>query len=354
MANHKVPPTGANKSGDNTSQIITGKQPIMATRNCNHWIAIAVVTAILGLAGWSGVNAQVQSGSVLAVVNDVAITQHDLSVEAAHLNAELEFRNQPLDDGQLSQLRNQLVENLIDRELLYQQAQQRKIRIQKRWVDLELKKLKYQLGNRAAYRRFLENTGMTERSLRARIEKGLIVRRLLRREVIRQIKVSQAEMLAFYHEQPGYFQRNERIRTRHILIAFNDKSDKVERGNALLRIQSIQLMLHENTDFASLALEHSDDPSNVRGGDIGYLERQQLTNDFAKAAFALEPGQVSDIVETRFGFHLIKMIDRIPPSRMTYRSARAKIERTLRRNKEKKATDVYLARQRRRASISRP
>ncbi len=325
----------------------------MAIRNRKHWIVTTVIAALIGLAGWSGAMAQVQSGSVLAVVNDVAISQQDLSIEAAQLKAELQFRNRLLSNGQLSRLRKQLIENLIDRELLYQQAQQRNIQIRKRWVDLALKELKNQLGNRAAYKRFLENTGLTESILRARIQKGLIIRRLLRREVIRQIKVSEAEMQAFYRKHPEYFQRKERIRVRHILIAFGDENDKVKRGNALLRIQSIQLMLHENADFASLALEHSDDPSKVRGGDIGYLERQQLIKDFTEAAFALEPGQVSDIVETRFGYHLIKAIDRIPPSRMAYRNARDKIERTLRRNKEKKATEAYLAQQRRRASISR-
>jgi parvulin-like peptidyl-prolyl isomerase len=161
-------------------------------------------------------------------------------------------------------------------------------------------------------------------------------------------------MQAFYRKHPDYFQRQERIRARHILIAFADKNDKIERGKALLRIQSIQSMLHDNADFASLALKHSDDPSKVRGGDIGYLERHQLIKDFADAAFALEPGEVSDIVETRFGYHLIKAIDRTPPSHMVYRSVRSKIERTLRRNKEKKATEAYLAQQRRQATISRP
>ena len=218
----------------------------MATRNCKHWIAAAVVAAMICFAGWSDAMAQIQSGSVLAVVNDVAITQQDLTLEAAQLKAELKFRNRPLSNGQLSRLRKQLIENLIDRELLYQQAQQRNIQIRKRWVDLALKELKNQLGDRAAYQRFLENTGMTGSMLHARIQKGLIIRRLLRREVIRQIKVSEAEMQAFYRKHPEYFQHKERIRVRHILIAFGEKNDKVERGNALLRIQSIQLMLHEN------------------------------------------------------------------------------------------------------------
>jgi parvulin-like peptidyl-prolyl isomerase len=319
----------------------------------NHRFLFLSITILACLPFVSTAFGEADKSIALAVVNDVSITQQDLAIEAAQLSAEMRFRNRPLTNGQLSRLRKQLIENMIDRELLYQRALQRKIQIRNRWVDLALKELKGQLGDKAAYQSFLKQTGLTDKQLKARIQKGLIVRRLLRREVIRQIKVSEAEMQAFFKQHPEFFQRKERIRVRHILIAFNGQDNAASRGNALLRLQSIQLMLHENTDFASLAIEHSDDPSKVRGGDIGYLERQQLIGDFADAAFALEPGEVSDIVETRFGYHLIKAIDRIPPSPMAYRSARAKIERTLRRNKEKKATEAYLARYKRQASIYR-
>lgn len=323
----------------------------MLRRYWKHWIVALFMLPCF--TGTLPAQAQKHDATVLATVNDVAITHHDLTIEAAQLQAEMLYRNRPMSNGQLARLRKQLIENLINRELLYQIAQQRKIQIQKRWIDLALKELKEQLGKRTAYRQFLDKSGLTEKQLRARIKKGLIVRRLLRREVIRQIKVSEAEMQAFYRQHPEYFQGKEQMRLRHILIAFNDEDGTVSRGNALLRIQSIQLMLHENKDFASLALEHSDDPSKVRGGDLGYLERRQLIHDFGEAAFVLAPGEVSDIVKTRYGYHLIKAIDRIPSSRMAYRNVREKIERTLRRNKEKKATEAYLANQRRRASITR-
>ena len=316
-------------------------------------ILIAIIAAAISMSWNTSALAEGAHGDTLAIVNDVPITQQDLAIEAAQLKAEMRYRNRPLTNNQLSKLRTQLIENLIDRELLYHRAQQRKIKIRKRWVDLAIKELKSQLGDKKAYGAFLSQTGLTPKQLKSRIEKGLIVRRMLRREVIRQIKVSEAEKQAFFKQHPEFFQHQEQIRVRHILIAADDQDNAAKRKSALLRIQSIQLMLHENPDFASLALAHSDDPSKVRGGDIGYLQRDQMISDFAEAAFMLAPGEISDIVTTRFGYHLIKAIDRIPPSAMAYRNARTKIERTLRRNKEKKATVAYLAQQKRQSSITR-
>jgi peptidyl-prolyl cis-trans isomerase C len=232
-------------------------------------------------------------------------------------------------------------------------AQQRNIKIRSPWVERALLELKNQNASTAVFNAYLKKTELTEEQLKARIQKGLIIKRLLHRDVLRRIKVSEAEMQAFFRRYPDYFIRKDEIRVRQIFIAFDDGDDIAGHGAALLRIQSIQDRLRGGADFAVLALEYSDDSSKARGGDLGYLERDQLIGSFADAAFALEPGQVSDIVETRFGYHLIKMVDRIPSSRMAYRNARAKIERTLRRNKEQAAAAAYLAELKRQAVIKR-
>lgn len=287
----------------------------------------------------------------LALVNSVPITTQDLDQERRQLQAEMEMRNRPISDHQADVLNDQLLDNLIDRELLYQQAQQKKLQVRSQWVDRALGELKAQLGSSRSYRNYLADTGLSEAQLKESIHKGLVVRRLLRRDVMRRVKVSEAEMQAFYRRHPDYFRRGEQVRARHILIAFSDKQDGKKRDEALSRIRAIQDKLRQGSNFAALALEYSDCPSKSRGGDLGYFERDQMVRAFSDVAFSMQPGQISDIVETRFGFHLIQVLDRRPPSQIAYKNVREKIERTLRRNKEKAAAKTYIAALKRQATI---
>jgi len=289
----------------------------------------------------------------LALVNDVPITRRDVSEEEAIIAADIQLRNLMWNNRQIARLSDQVLETLIDRELLYQRAQQRNIQIRSQWIERALLDLKAKIGSASAFNAYLKSIDLTEEQLKERIKKGLIVRRLMRRDVLRRIKVSEAEMQAFFRRHPEFFIRKDQIRVRQIFIAFPDGDDVSARGAALLRIQSIQDRLREGANFAVLALEHSEDPSHVKGGDLGYLERTEMIPSFSEAAFALQPGEISDIVESRLGYHLIKMVDRIPSSQMAYRNTRTKIERTLRRNKEKAATADYLASLRRQATIRR-
>lgn len=290
---------------------------------------------------------------VLVLVNETPITHRDLQIEMALLDAEMERRNRPLSKHQTAKISRKLVENLIQRELLHQKAQQKNIKIQERWIDKALADFKAKLKTKNGYKNYLQKATLNETQLKTRIEKGLIVRRLLRREVIRQIKVSEAEMQAFYRNNPEFFQRQEQMRIRQIMIGVDTSDGTSNRGDALVRIQAIQNKILGGANFAALALEYSEDNSKTIGGDLGYLEHDQFIKSLADAASTLKTGEVSEIVETRLGFHLIQLVDRIPSSQMAYRNARAKIERTIRRNKENAAAGAYLAALKRQAAIKR-
>jgi len=315
-------------------------------------VILVLLTAAIALLG-TGIGFTEPAQEVIAMVNDSAITRTDLMWEEAHLMQEMRLRKTPLPGEQLSQLRSELLDNLVDRELLYQQAQEKNIQIRDRWVERALTEFKAHAGSDAGYAAFLERSRMNEDQLREQLSKGLIVQRLLRREVARSIKVSEAEMQTFYRNNPEFFFRKEQIRIRHILIKVDGNALSTRRGEALLKIQEIQSKLQAGANFGALALEYSEDASRDRGGDIGVVERTQLVPAFAEAAFALQPGEISDIVETRFGYHLIQLVDRIPSSTMAYRNVRTKIERTLRRNKEKAAAEKYLGRLRAKSTIKK-
>jgi parvulin-like peptidyl-prolyl isomerase len=293
------------------------------------------------------------SEEVLVRVNEASITRRDLQIEMALLDAEMAKRNHTLSKHQMAKLSRKLVENLIQRELLYQEAQQKKIKIQKRWVDKALTDFKAKLRTKGGLRHYLQKATLNETQLKTRIEKGLIVRRLLRRDVIRQIKVSEAEMQAFYRKNPEFFQKREQIRVRQIMMSVDAAGGTSKRGNALERMQAVQNKIVGGANFAALALEYSEDNTKTSGGDLGYLDRGQLIKPLADAAANLRAGEVSEIIESRLGFHLIQLVDRIPSSQMAYRNARTKIERTIRRNKENAAADAYMAVLKRQAAIKR-
>lgn len=313
-----------------------------------------LVSALFVLLLCPGSTSFAQTGEeVLVRVNDVPITRRDFQIEISMLKAEMEQRNHTLSDHQLARLSRQLVENLIQRELLHQKAQQKKISIRDRWVAKALSDFKAKLRTKSAYEDYLDKATIDETQLKALITKGLIVRRLLRRDVIRQIKVSEAEMQAFYRKHPEFFNRREKVRIRHIMIAADGSGNLSKKGEALVRIQAILKKILEGGNFAALALEYSDDSSSAQGGDLGYLERDQIIKPIAEAAFSLKSGEVSDILETQLGYHLVQLVNRTPSSQLAYRNARTKIERTLRRNKENATTDKYLAKLINKASIQR-
>jgi parvulin-like peptidyl-prolyl isomerase len=288
--------------------------------------------------------AQDATGSkhVLAKVNGTAIDSQEFAFEIGMLMAELTRRNDPVTGAQLSDLRPQLLENLIDRELLYQHAQQRNIKALDKWVEAAFADLKGQLERVGSLQGYLADSGMTHAQLKARLAKGVVVERLIRQETIRAITVSDAEMQVFYRNHPDLFSARDTIRVRHILIAPQDTSDGAQT-EALQKIQALQKRIEQGEEFAILALTYSNCPSKALAGDLGYLTREEMVTPFADAAFALDPGQVSEVVITRFGYHLIKLLERITADPPNFMEARAEIERILRRDKENAVVRSYVA-----------
>ena len=99
----------------------------------------------------------------------------------------------------------------------------------------------------------------------------------------------------------------EQVKASHILVKVDAGADEAKKAEARKKIQEIQQKVKAGGDFEALATENSDCPSKAKGGDLGFFERGQMVKPFEEAAFALKPGEVSGIVETQFGYHIIKV-----------------------------------------------
>jgi peptidyl-prolyl cis-trans isomerase D len=128
----------------------------------------------------------------------------------------------------------------------------------------------------------------------------------------KDIKVSDEELQSYYIKNRLKYYKPERIKVRHILIRVKNWDNKTESLEALKKIREIQGELKKNIPFEKLAKEYSEDPSAQNGGLIGFIKHGDVVPEFEKAAFALKEGEVSSIVKTPFGYHLIKVDQKIP------------------------------------------
>ncbi len=136
-----------------------------------------------------------------------------------------------------------------------------------------------------------------------------------------QIKIGEDELKQYYEKNRSEFQQPEQIRARHILVKTAEDAKAIKRE------------LKKGKDFAQLAKEKSTGPSGERGGDLDWFGRGRMDPQFEKAAFNLKKGEVSDIVHTRFGYHIIKLDDRKKAKQKTFDEAKNQIEMKLQRQR---------------------
>ena len=123
-------------------------------------------------------------------------------------------------------------------------------------------------------------------------------------------EVSSEEVKAYYEDHQQEFTRPEQVKASHILIRVADNATKEEEAKARQKIEEVAKRLEQGADFAQVAEEVSEGPSAERGGDLGWFGRNSMVQEFEEAAFALQPGEISQPVRTQFGYHLIQVNDR--------------------------------------------
>lgn len=153
--------------------------------------------------------------------------------------------------------------------------------------------------------------------------------KLLEQEVVQKILVKPSDIATFYEKNPDRFQQAESVRAAHILVLVPQDADEKTRAAAKARAEAALKAARAGQDFAQLARRYSNDASAQRGGDLGFIPKGQMVPAFEAAAFALEPGQVSDLVETQFGYHVIKALEKRPARIVPFVEAAAQIEQFL-------------------------
>ena len=179
-------------------------------------------------------------------------------------------------------------------------------------LDEQMKKLRARFNSEEEFQQQLQKEGLTEKELRKKYKKAIndqLLRDKLLSSKISKISVSNKEVKDFYYTyQDSMPQQPEGVRLAHILIPIKPEKTTIDELKA--RAESIAQRAKKGEDFSELAEKYSDDPSSAQGGELGYFKKGDMLPSFEKAAFALKVGEISDVVETQFGFHIIKLEDK--------------------------------------------
>ncbi|HEY4282190.1 MAG TPA: peptidylprolyl isomerase [Chthoniobacterales bacterium] len=252
---------------------------------------------------------------VVATVNGVAI--HKAMVDSAHAaargNPKMFTSELPKGAGEAEKA---IVDQLIAAELLGQEAQARGIVVPDSEVDGYMKTFKTHFASEKDYTDTLRDHGFTEKDLRDDARRQSAVKRLLEKEVIAKVPiVEEREARAYYDSNPAFFTEPEEVRVAHILAIVDADFSAVKKAKARQKMEKILADAKAGKDFAVLATRESEDEgSRAQGGDVGFVRPNEWPDEFVVAANALKnKGDLSGIVETRFGLHVLKLLERLPP-----------------------------------------
>ncbi|MFO7984581.1 MAG: peptidylprolyl isomerase [Desulfatiglandaceae bacterium] len=304
---------------------------------------ITAFALALTLMGWQvSAEEKADSEDTVAKVNGKPITQAQLDRSLNFARQKAEETGQPLGDAQRSQLKKQTLEKLIGSELLYQASVKEGIKIDEKSVKTKFEEWKKRFPDDAQYEQMLTALNVTEAEVKNEIRKGIAIQELIDQKFMEDIAVPEKEIKAYYDSHPEFFEQPQQVKARHILVKLEPEATEAEKEGALKKINEIQKKQEAGEDFAQLAKEYSEDPSADKGGDLGYFGRQQMVKPFSDAAFDLESGQVSDVVKTRFGYHLIKVEDKKAASTAPYESVKEKIGQYLKQTKLQEEITQYV------------
>lgn len=293
-----------------------------------------------------------KAADIAAKVNGVAISEKEVDRIIKEMAAQYKSKsNNAITDEMMKNAKTAILNKLIDAELLYQAGQKLDIKDLDKQVDVQFEQKKKQFASTADYEKALKETNLTEKDLKLLVRKDIVINNLLSKEVADKVTVTDEEVKKFYDDNKEKFKKEESVRASHILIGADEKASAEDKKKAKEKAESIRKRLVAGEDFAAVAKKESTCPSAPQGGDLGSFSRGQMVPEFEKVAFALKPGEISEVVETKFGYHIIKVQEKKPAGTVTFDEAKKNVADYLKGQKIQKGVNEYLEKLRKDAKI---
>lgn len=282
---------------------------------------------------------------VIAKGKGVEVKRSQLDDEVSRIKGQLAARGQEVSPAETALLNKQVLQQLIQLQLLKAKATDTDKAAAKTEANKLLSEAKTQLGSDEAFNLRLKAQGLTQAQLLAKWEDGEIAKAVLVREL--KLNITNDAIQKFYNDNPAQFEEPEMVRASHILLSTRDpvtgqelspeqKAAKHKLAEELLK------RARAGEDFAKLAKEYSEDPGSKNNGGEYKFPRGQMVKEFEDTAFSLKTNEISDIVTTQFGYHIIKLSQKYPAHKVELAEVSPKIKDYLTQQAIQKQAPAYL------------
>ena len=256
----------------------------------------------------------------------------------------------------IKEYRKKKLDELVTRKLMVEEAKERNIEI----ADEEKDKMFNDYIERVKSQNNLSDEKLLETLKQQGIDSldqyksmfldqsndGMLLNEL-QEQVLNDVTISEEKLKTYYEDNKSQFEVKKQVKASHILFKTEEKSKeeaKAEAGKVLTKLE-------EGKDFSELAKEYSEGPTAKNGGDLGYITKDDVVSEFAEVAFAMEVGEVSELVKSKFGYHIIKVIDKKAAGTKSFSEAKDSIESRLLSSKKQQVWDEFVRKLRDKAEI---
>lgn len=298
------------------------------------------------------ISASSKPDEVVARVNGAEIKRKELDAAIKAFTFQMSRRGRPMPSGESAGVERDILDELIGRQLLLQEGSKHVPADIDKKVQEQIDEVKTQAGGEEQLKKALAETGISYDEYTKRVRDNLIIREAIQSVVDKEVTIKPEEVRAFYDKNPDEFKQPETVRASHILIRVTpDASDDVKKEKRT-QIDSIHALLKSGEKFSDVAKKFSEDPgSAANGGDLGFFGRGQMVPEFDMAAFSLKTNEISDVITTQYGYHILVVTDRKPAQTVPFDQVKDDLTQFLKQRKGAEITRNQIASLRKKAKV---
>jgi peptidyl-prolyl cis-trans isomerase C len=281
--------------------------------------------------------------AVVVEVNGVKFVQKELDEKIERTIASVQGMVPPEQLEQFkTNLKDKLVEDFVTRTLISEQIEKNKITVDESEVANAMKEVEAKTPPGMTLEQMLEQGGITVEELKENINFSLRANKLFETAVQTDYVPTDTEIQEYFDKNKKKFDKAETVHARHILIKVDEKDDDTAKAEKKKKVEGLRKQLIEGAEFEKLAKENSECPSKEKGGDLGTFPRGRMVKPFEDAAFSQKINEVGPVIETKFGYHIIQVLEHNEAESKSLAEVKTTITETLQNQKKQEVAKSYI------------